>query len=252
MNPLLLAVVVALAVPLLTRGSYRRLAQAPWELVAVLLVGLGLQLLLDFDVVPEARWHDVGFGLLVASYVCVAGFCAVNLDRRGMGVVLVGVLANMLVIVVNHGMPVDVPQEWIDDGSYRETVKHHPQDADDSLLWLSDIIVLPRPFETVISFGDLVIVVGIIDVVYHASRRGRRRARRAARTTTDDQNEIDVATLLRVVDHYLSDLDASALAPAPRRTAHGATAPAATAAGEPAATPAGEPAAAGGRLVGTR
>lgn len=218
MNPLLLAVVAALLVPLVTRGSYRRLAAAPWEMPAVLFVGLGLQVLLDLDAVPRERWHDVGFGLLVASYVCIAGFCVVNLDRRGMGVVLVGVLANMAVIVANQGMPVDVPQEWIDDGSYEETVKHHRQEPDDTLLWLSDIILLPAPFDTVISFGDLIIVVGLVDVVYHASRRPRRSGRRARAGSQahEPSDDVDVAALLRVIDHHLASFDAT---PAPLRTA---------------------------------
>jgi hypothetical protein len=142
--------------------------------------------------------------MLVASYVLVIGFCLRNLDKRGMGVLIIGVLANALAIVVNQGMPVDVPAEWLADGSYEETVKHHAQGPDDTLIVLTDIIVLPSPFDTVISFGDLVMLVGVADVVFHASRR----ARRTRATYEPDDDDVDVATLLRVTDTYLTSVQA--------------------------------------------
>src|SRR5262249_8918301 len=113
--------------------------------------------------------------LLVASYALILAFCGRNLIVRGMAVVLIGIAANALAIVVNHGMPVDVPREWIADGTYHPTVKHHARRSDDTLLPLTDIIVLRSPFASVLSFGDLIVAVGIIDVAFHASRPSRRR-----------------------------------------------------------------------------
>jgi hypothetical protein len=204
MNPLVIVALITLLVPILTRGSYKSLAAARFELGGVLLVGLALQILLELDVVPESRWHDIGFGLLVASYVLVIGFCLRNLDKRGMGVLMIGVLANALAIVVNQGMPVDVPSDWLADGSYQETVKHHAQGPDDTLIFLTDIIVLPSPFDTVISFGDLVMLVGVADVVFHASRR----VRRTRATYEPSDEDVDIATLLRVTDTYLTSVQA--------------------------------------------
>lgn len=194
MNPLLVAVVAALLVPAVTRGSYRRLAEASFELVPILLLGLGLQLALDLGVVPESRWHDAGFGLLVASLVLVVAFCVRNLNHRGMGVVLVGVVANTMAIVVNQGMPVDVPSAWLEDGTYVETVKHHAQTPDDTLIVITDIIVIPKPFETVISFGDLVVAVGMVVVVFHASRKPR--AARRGHAEAIRPQDIDLSSLV--------------------------------------------------------
>ena len=86
-----LVVLTAALLPLLTRGSYRRLAEAPWRWAGLLALGLALQLLLDTDLIPRSRWHDIGFGMLVASYVLLIGFCAGNVIVRGMSVVLIGV-----------------------------------------------------------------------------------------------------------------------------------------------------------------
>ena len=170
-----IAVAIALVLPLLTGGSYTRLVMTDWRWSALLFVGLGFQLALEFLPIPESRWDDLGFGLLLVSYVLIIAFCARNLLLRGMIIVLVGVACNALVILVNNGMPVEVPPDWEGKAWVEETIKHHPKEADDQLTFLADIIVLRAPFDTVISFGDLIIAVGLCDVTYHASRRRKRR-----------------------------------------------------------------------------
>ncbi len=174
---MLVGVLAALLVPALTRGSYSRLTEG-WRVFPLVAAGFVLQTSLDVFAIPEDRWHDLGYGLLVASYVLVLGFCAGNLLKRGMGIVLVGVACNALVITVNQGMPVAVPDDWARDGGIETTIKHHPEEPGDRLTPLGDIIVLRAPTETVLSFGDLIMVAGLIDVSFHASRRRRSRRRR--------------------------------------------------------------------------
>jgi hypothetical protein len=177
-----LALAVALLVPLVTNGSYARLLEKPWRWGIFLVAGLGLQLALEILPIPESRWHDIGFGVLVASYVLLLAFCARNAVMRGMSVVFLGIALNTLVIVANQGMPVKVPPDWERDGRVEATIKHHPQEDGEHLIVLSDIILLRSPFNTVLSFGDLILAVGLCDVTYHASRQlRRRRSGRAAR-----------------------------------------------------------------------
>jgi hypothetical protein len=168
-----LVLLVAALTPLLTGGSYRRLADAPWRWGGLLALGLALQLLLDTSLVPRSRWHDIGFGVLVASYVVLIGFCAGNVLVRGMAVVLIGVALNAFVITIDQGMPVHVPPDW-KSSKVDVTVKHHPRVDGDHLLGLTDIIVLRR-LDAVISFGDLIIAFGLVDATFWASRRSRRR-----------------------------------------------------------------------------
>jgi len=175
-------VLVALIIPALTRGSYGRLTEG-WRVFPLLAAGFALQAALGYFSIPAERWHDLGFGTLVASYVLVLGFCAGNLLKRGMGVVIIGVACNALAIVANQGMPVDVPADWARSGGIETTVKHHPQGSGDRLTALGDIIVLREPTETALSFGDLIMVAGLIDVSYHASRRRRSRRTRSAHKT---------------------------------------------------------------------
>jgi hypothetical protein len=168
-----LVVLVAAIVPLVTGGSYRRLADAPWRWGGLLALGLGLQLLLDTGLVPKSAWHSEGFGILVASYVILVGFCAGNLLVRGMAVVLIGVALNGFIITIDQGMPVKIPPDWQTSSPVGASVKHHPRVAGDHLLALTDIIVL-RKLDAVISFGDLIIAFGLVDATYWASRRTRR------------------------------------------------------------------------------
>ena len=182
LDVMFIAVLAALLVPALTRGSYQQLTEG-WRAFPLLVGGYGIQAALGAFALPEDRWHDLGFGALIASYVLVLGFCGGNLLKRGMGVVLVGVACNALVITLNQGMPVDVPSDWQRDG-FEATVKHRSQEPGDRLTVLGDIIVLREPSETVLSFGDLIMAFGLIDVTYWASRRPRRRngASRSAAT----------------------------------------------------------------------
>jgi hypothetical protein len=186
-----LVVLTAALLPLLTRGSYRRLAEAPWRWGGLLALGLGLQLLLDTDLIPRSRWHDLGFGMLVASYVLLIGFCAGNVLVRGMSVVLIGVALNAFVVTIDQGMPVRVPPDW-QRGRVEATVKHHPRVTGDHLLGLTDVIVLRR-FDAIISFGDLIIAFGLVDATFWASRRTRRTRRsRAATPGPDPEIAVDV------------------------------------------------------------
>ena len=174
-----LVVLVAALLPVVTGGSYRRLAVAPWRWGGLLALGLGLQLVLDTGLIPHSRWHDLGFGILVASYVLLVGFCAGNALVRGMSVVLIGVALNGFVVTIDQGMPVRIPADWRHD-RVEATVKHHPRVPGDHLLALTDIITLRR-LDSVVSFGDLIIAFGLVDATYWASRRSRR-SRRVSRT----------------------------------------------------------------------
>jgi hypothetical protein len=107
--------------------------------------------------------------------VLILGFACRNFVLRGMGIVIIGIACNFVVIAANQGMPVKIPAEWADESWAEPTVKHHPQQDDDRLRFLSDIIVLKGPFDTVLSFGDIILAVGLCDVAYHASRRPRQR-----------------------------------------------------------------------------
>jgi hypothetical protein len=169
---------IALLIPLVTGGSYKRLTDMQWRWPALLGIGAAIQIFVVDRVDMPFR---LGFALLIASYVLLLGFCAGNLIHRGMAVVMIGIACNFVAIAVNAGMPVRVPPDWART-PVASTVKHHAEDGRDHLQFLDDIIVL-RALNEWISFGDLILVVGLCDLTYQASRRPRR-ARATARVST--------------------------------------------------------------------
>jgi hypothetical protein len=181
---LVYAIAIALAILIvpLTGGQFRQLAKLrlrrPWLLFA----GLALQVVLELVDLPKARYDDLGLAILLASYVLIIGFGLSNLLLAGMGVITIGVALNAFVIALNQGMPYRVPE----GEKVEATVKHRPEQPDDILPELGDYIMLGDPVDASISFGDLIIGVGLVDLTYRASRRPRRsRGRRRSDSDLD-------------------------------------------------------------------
>ncbi len=167
---------LAVAVVLLTWGSFSQLAKLPIQSLWLLWVGLVIQLALEFIDLPKDRIDDVGFGLLMLSYAAVLGFCFVNLRIKGMTVITIGIALNALVIGINQGMPT---RNWFvtRNGVKVEhhiplAVKHRPKTGDTLLPFLGDNILMPGRGQ-VVSFGDLILAVGFLDLCYWGSRRRR-------------------------------------------------------------------------------
>src|SRR5689334_4445172 len=172
------ALAAALVVVVVTKGSFRRLGHLPVEGFGMLFVALAIQVALGLVDLPRSRVEDVGFGLLVLSYACLVGFCIANLRIRGMSVVLIGIALNAIVIALNQGMPANGPTRVDAQGrtvsAVATSVKHRPERPGDVLTVLDDRIVIRVPFHEILSFGDLILALGLIDVCYWGSRRDER------------------------------------------------------------------------------
>ena len=144
---------------------------APWLLGGGLLIQIALEYI-DF---PRNEIERVGYGFLMASYVLILAFCIANIPTRGFAIIAVGIAMNTLVIGLNQGMPTKPIGNDAAGNRVRkpveQTVKHRQERADDLLGFLGDKILFPKPLDTLVSLGDLVITVGILELTYHASRR---------------------------------------------------------------------------------
>jgi hypothetical protein len=101
----------------------------------------------------------------------------------GLGLVALGIVLNLVPIALNGGMPVDrqaVVRAGITTSEglahLRLDRKHHLDRPDDHLSVLSDIIPV-SPLGEVLSFGDVVLSLGVADVLYHLLRPRLRHAR---------------------------------------------------------------------------
>lgn len=178
----LVAVVVGLVVGLLAGGRPRHIASRPFRRWPLLATGLAVQ-------VASARIGGrPGLVLLVAAYGLLVAFAAVNATRVGMWMVALGIGLNLLAIALNGGMPVR-PEAVVAAGIagpgrvdvLRLDGKRHLERPSDRLLALSDVIPV-RPLREVLSFGDLVMGVGLADVLVHLLRPPRRAAHAAVGT----------------------------------------------------------------------
>jgi len=170
---------VALIVVVATKGSFDRLGSLHYRVLWLLFFGLAIQIVLEFVDFPKARIDDAGFALLVLSYAAIVGFCVANRRTKGMAVITVGVALNVLVIVLNQGMPT---KDDVHQRNGREvrvpiehTVKHRPLDDDTLLSFLGDIVTFPGLPNQQFSIGDIVIALGIVDLCFEGSRVPRRR-----------------------------------------------------------------------------
>ena len=168
------AVVAGLVIGLALGGRPRHLAGRGLRLWPLLFAGVAVQAV-------GARVGDtLGFVLLVASYPLLLGFAAANVRLVGMALVGVGLLMNLATIATNRGMPVRrsaivaagiATDEEV--ASLHIAAKHHLERPSDRLMPLSDIIPVPGLHE-VLSFGDLVLSVGVADTIVHLLRPPRR------------------------------------------------------------------------------
>lgn len=170
------AVVVGLALGFLTGGRLDHLAERRFRLPGLLVAGIVVQ--------ATSGWFGDGLTvpLVLVSYVLLTAFCALNLPVVGMGIVLLGLSLNFLTIAVNGGMPVRRSAvvaagiaEWHEVDRLELHDKRHLERPDDDLMVISDIIPVPVLRE-VLSFGDLVMSVGVADVLFRLlkPRPGRR------------------------------------------------------------------------------
>lgn len=166
------AIVAGIVIGLVRGGSFERLAEASFRLWPLLILGIVVQGAAAFTA-------EGAVTLILASYVLLLAFTAVNLVHAGMGVVFVGIALNVAVIGVNGGMPVRddaivaagiVEREQIPSLEFGS--KRHLETDDDRLTVLGDIIPVPLAKE-VLSFGDLAMSVGVAAVLVNLLRRRR-------------------------------------------------------------------------------
>ncbi len=180
--PLILIVLLAaLAVGLLLGGSFRsweRMRLHWWGLAPI---GVALQ-----AIPVPASWgspETIGWAMLVASYVVLLAFIAVNRRIPGATLMAAGLLLNLAVVLPNQGMPVSAHAVEVASGGGsvrlpQDSAKHHVATADDVLRFLGDVIPIPPPFRVVLSIGDVLLYAGIAWFVVIVTRGRFRENRR--------------------------------------------------------------------------
>jgi hypothetical protein len=169
---------LALGVALVTGGSLRNIAATDVRHPSILAAAVGIQLALEVLHPTHGTAGHLASALLVVSYVFLLLFCAANLRLRGLAVVAVGIALNGAVITLDRGMPIRAPQAAVE-----ATTKHHAERPSDRLEPLGDIILVPALRQS-LSFGDLIMMVGLVDVLFWCSRNPLTRRRVASQASS--------------------------------------------------------------------
>jgi len=192
-----LALAIGTVIGFARGGRLRHIAdhqvRAWWLVVA----GFALQIVPD-----RVDLGGLGTPMLLVGYGCLLVFAAMNWRLVGMGVAFVGLAANALVIGLNDGMPVRpsaVVAAKISDRAGLQRInygrRHHEERPTDKLTDLGDIIPVPQLHE-VVSFGDLILAVGVADVASNLLRPRRRRRPRAAKAKPPDHSSQGKVTIV--------------------------------------------------------
>jgi hypothetical protein len=173
------AIVIGILAGFVMGGSLQQLAEIKLRWWPLALLGLALQL----APVPSMKGqldHWLGVGLLIASYVVLLAFVAVNIRLPGFWLIAIGFALNVIVISINGGMPVSreaLQQAYgsgyasiLRDLEVNGGAKHHMSRPDDVLLPLTDVIPLGSPVRLVLSAGDVLFFLGVTWVIAAATK----------------------------------------------------------------------------------
>lgn len=192
-----LAVLVGLVVGFVRRGRLERIAGHPVRAKTLLVVGVVVPALAD------RFTREVAVPLVVVALAALFAFALCNVRLVGMSVMAIGILGNLLATFFNHGMPVrpaalvaaglatsdEVDRVELSGARRLEEPTHQ-------LRFLGDIIPLEETGQ-VLSFGDLVILVGLADIT--ANLTLRRRTRRDRPVEDDDVGRDALDEIARVL-----------------------------------------------------
>ena len=170
---------LGLLVGWLRGGQLRRLAGLSLPGWPLAVLGLAIQTLIKVS--AGCGWESV---IAVAPYLHIASFlpllCFIYLShRRGMLLMGLGLLLNLIVIVANQGfMPVNVSgldpflQEQLRSGAASPL---HTLLTDETILpLLGDQIPITYVFNRLISIGDILLALGITILIQHHMVRCKR------------------------------------------------------------------------------
>jgi hypothetical protein len=175
---LCIGVLAGLIVGLARQPAGRYTVRPRVEQIGLLAVGAGLNAL---SVFLDGNAALVALVLSLAVLIAVA---VANRHITGVAVVGLGLMLNLTAVAVNGGMPVRACA-LVRAGAFSEgeaitlEAPRHLESPDDPLPILGDIIPVPLTGEA-LSFGDLIVIVGVADAVRELSRRRARAVTRPA------------------------------------------------------------------------
>jgi len=194
MRILLIAFAAGFVLALVLGGRFANLKGRSLRFWFLLPLGLGVELAAIGSAGPT--WP---FVLVLLSFTCLFAFAVANLGVTGFWMIALGLFLNALAVGLNHGMPIGQKAlAHTGNNSSVYVALHHGQRSSDKLLILGDVVPI-SPIGEVVTFGDLILAVGLVDVIVHLMRPAKRRR------DDDDNADEEEDRLLPLVGAGLSD-----------------------------------------------
>ena len=157
------------------KGKFANIEELEFHRWYLILIAGGIQLVLSLLQKSNPFWaklllEDYFLYLHGLSYVLILFSILANIKKRSMKLFLIGVLLNFLVISFNGGkMPVSITgiqginSPTIELPSNEFDIKHVAVTANTKLVYLADIILIPRPYPLpkILSIGDVFLILGL-------------------------------------------------------------------------------------------
>ena len=173
-EPMILSFIVAK----LRKGKFRNLEKIEIKAWYLLLIAAGIQIILSIIKNYGIILNNVFFYLHILSYILMIICIILNLNRNSMKAFLIGVVLNFIVIFSNGGkMPVSLHGiKGIDNSISTELqtsdfdIKHQVINQNTKLVYLSDILLIPKPYpiRKIFSVGDIFIMIGLFIFIQEA------------------------------------------------------------------------------------
>ncbi len=212
--PTLLAITAGAALGLHWGGRIDNLFAWRPPMWQALVGGVGVLVLLDLLPIGGS----IAVLLRVLALGAVIAFGVINMRVGGMVLVVIGTSLDLLVTILNWGMPVSgaalVSAGIVDEADLAAVQLNGGRElADGALLgFLGDVI--PLPWGHVISIGDLVVLSGVVLVTASVARRFQ--VGGGGSHSYENRNGLRLVGRVGPTD-YRSALDALGRGPAPRR-----------------------------------
>lgn len=166
--------IVSLIIGKIRRGKIRNLEYVQINGWYLFIIAGIIQLLLSIlkkNNIALGRFEFGNYFIYIhgLSYILMIICIILNIKKHSMKLFLIGIILNFIVIFTNGGqMPVSLKgikdiNENVELSTSDYDIKHRLATKDTKLIYLSDIIVIPKPYPVVqvISVGDIFIMGGL-------------------------------------------------------------------------------------------
>ncbi|MDR7870981.1 MAG: DUF5317 domain-containing protein [Tissierellaceae bacterium] len=170
--------VLSLIVAKLRKGKIKNLEKIEIKAWYLLLIAASIQIISSIFKKNGLIFESGLFFLHILSYILILICILLNLNKNSMKAFLIGVVLNFIVIFANGGkMPVSLNGiKGINDNISTELpmsdydIKHQGVTSDTKFVYLSDIILIPKPYPLpkILSIGDIFIMIGLFIFIQEA------------------------------------------------------------------------------------